>query len=100
MSDETPDRVRLRIVMDATFVEADPSHPSGYGDLLLRWAESLETNPVVPCTDVTLREILTIGTSDDYTDWRNPGGAYDVAKLSESATIRFERPKKRERDIE
>lgn len=47
-----------------------------------------------------LRETLTIGTSDDYTDWRYRRGSYDIGKVSESANIRFEGRPKREGDIE
>ena len=76
---EQPRTPRFRIVLEGPFPDADPWDPSDYQNLIDRWKQSLENNQVVPCKDVRIKEILTIGNGDDFDDWRYHRGAYDVS---------------------
>src|SRR5262245_42477287 len=84
--DETSRTPRFRIVLEISFDDVDPWDPSGYPDLLARWAEFLGKNEAFPSRDVKLREILTIGAVDDYDDWRNNRGPYDVSSWPTEGT--------------
>jgi hypothetical protein len=80
MSDVEKLRIpRFRIVLEASFPDANPRDPSGYEDLIAKWKESLENNTAYPCKDIKLREYQTIGAVDDYTDWRCQRGEYKTS---------------------
>jgi hypothetical protein len=80
---EKPRVPRFRIVLEATFPQADPMDPSNYGNVINRWKETLGSDEVSPCQDVQIREFLTVGDIDDYDDWRDHKGEYDYTKESE-----------------
>jgi hypothetical protein len=63
--------VRFRAVVEMSFPDADPWDPSDYDKLIEQWRRSLEDGPSFKCRDVVIREILTIGETDDYESWRN-----------------------------
>jgi hypothetical protein len=86
--DDKPRAPRFRIVLEASFEDLDPCDPSGYSEMLSRWAESLGRNPVFGCKDVRTRELMTIGDKDDYSDWRYHRGIYDASSWG-SEGIRF-----------
>lgn len=73
--------VRFRIVLDVTFPEADPWDSSEYGDHLDQLKRALETAPNVKCTDIVMRNSATIGTEDDYDNWRD-GIKYDFSSFA------------------
>jgi hypothetical protein len=70
---------RFRMVLEVSFPDADPNDPSGYQEMISRWKESLQNNQALRCQQVWIREVLTIGDVDDYDDWRNNRGEYDVS---------------------
>jgi hypothetical protein len=76
---ETARPVRFRAVVEMSFPDADPWDPTDYDKLIDQWKAALEKNPLFNCKDVSIREIRTIGEGDDYEDWRNQRGAYDVS---------------------
>ncbi len=39
----------------------------------------IESNPIVNCKDLKIKEVLTIGNIDDYEDWRHNKGDYDYS---------------------
>jgi hypothetical protein len=53
-----------------------------------RWQDSIESDEAVPCRNVNLREILTIGDVDDYDDWRNRKGEHDPKNWPTESTGR------------
>lgn len=59
------------MVIEASFPQADPLDPSGYDEMFKKWTESLREDPTVPCTDIELREIRTIGKREyyEYDEW-------------------------------
>jgi hypothetical protein len=59
-----------------SFPDADPWDAEGYAQIIAQWKSMLEGNPLINCKDVKIREILTIGTIDDYEDWRALKGEY------------------------
>jgi len=65
--------------LEASFPDADPIDPSGYQEMIARWKESLQNNQESRCQEVRIREVLLIGDVDDYDDWRNRSGEYDVS---------------------
>jgi hypothetical protein len=68
--------VRFRAVIEMAFPDADPWDPEDYGKLIGQWKQMIESNPIVNCKDVKIKEVLTIGDIDDYEDWRNRKGEY------------------------
>jgi hypothetical protein len=67
------------MVLEVSFPDAHPFDPSGYMEMIARWKESLQNNQAMRCQEVRIREILTIGDIDDYDDWRNNRGEWDVS---------------------
>jgi hypothetical protein len=64
--------VRFRAVIEMTFLDADPWDPSDYDKLIEEWRKSVEDSPLFKCKEVVIKEILTIGESDDdYESWRH-----------------------------
>ena len=62
-----------------SFPDADPWDPQDYSKLIGQWKQMIENNPLVNCKDVAIKEILTIGSIDDYEDWRHNRGEYGAA---------------------
>ena len=71
--------VRFRAVIEMSFPDADPRNPMNYDQLIAQWKSALESNPLFNCKDVLIKEIGTFG-EDDYDDWRNHKGSYDVSR--------------------
>lgn len=64
--------VRFRAIIEMSFPDADRLDPD-YDRLIDAWRKALEENPAFNCKDVSIREIMTIGSSeseDDYERWR------------------------------
>ncbi len=69
--------VRFRAVIEMSFPDADPWDPTDYDSLIELWRRSLEDSTLFNCKDVVIREILTIGgTEDDYGTWRHQDLSY------------------------
>ena len=70
--DQQSPPVRFRAIIEMSFPDADRLDPD-YDRLIDAWRKALEENPAFNCKDVSIREIMTIGSSeseDDYERWR------------------------------
>jgi hypothetical protein len=63
--------VRFRAVIEMSFPDANSSDPTDYDKLIEQWKRSMEDSQLFKCKDVVIREILTIGSEDDYEKWRH-----------------------------
>jgi hypothetical protein len=78
---DNPPPVRFRIVLEVTFPEADPWDGSEHLDYVDQLKRALEIAENVKCTDVRIRDSGSIGSEDDYEDWRG-GLKYDFSNLT------------------
>ena len=81
MDMENSPPVRYRVVLELTFPDADRDDPSDYDKLLEQMKVALESAPNVKCKHIFIREAKTIGTDDNYEDWRG-GWRYDFSHFS------------------
>jgi len=88
MEMDNPPSVRFRIVLELIFPDADPWDPSDYDKLLEQMKIALESAPNVNCKEVKIREATTIGSDDNYEDWRG-GWKYDFSSFSPNKMYLF-----------
>jgi hypothetical protein len=73
--------VRFRAVIEMSFPDADPWDPTDYEKLIEQWKEAPEKSSLFNSKTVLIREVLTIAEEeDDYEDWRNRRGRYELPK--------------------
>jgi hypothetical protein len=71
--DQIPRAPRFRLVIDMTVEGADPSE---YDQVMVRLKQGMEAMSACTCKEVNIREYLTLGDRDDYSDWRYHRGYY------------------------
>jgi hypothetical protein len=81
---EQPKPPRFRVILELSFRDTNPWSPTEYDTLLERMTQVLRDSPECGCTDVFLRESMTIPADQDaceadYEDWRNQRGEYDMS---------------------
>src|SRR5437764_1420807 len=84
---QLPSAPRFRLVIDLTFDEADPWSPSEYDRMVDRFKHGVETMSACACSQVVVREYLTIGSGEDYSHWRYHRGSYGLSEGEPAITI-------------